>query len=216
MKTIFAAMALLILSVSSSHSAATYVAGMDYQVLPQPFQTSASDRIEVRSFFWYGSSQSFKMNPVLNAWKNHQRDDVLLVPTPAVWNQLMTTQATAFYALQAIGASVRLNEALFTEIHINRNKLSSEQQLQTFLTLKGVSAPLFSKTYRSFDVKKKVHHAQSIAQTAAVSSLPSMVVAGKYRVDLPHGGNAREQLRIVDFLVEKERTTFLSRSNVFR
>lgn len=203
MKTIIAAMAMLLLTIGSS-SAETYVEGTHYHTLHTPLQVPASGGIEVRYFFWYGSAHSQNMPPVINAWERRLPGGVSLVRTPAVWNELMKTHATAFYALETLRVSDNVRDAAFGEMRITKKKLSSETQLQAFYTSQGISAQAFSNAFRSYGVAQKVGQAQSMSRAAGVRGLPTFVIGGKYRVDRVNDPiNPRNQLNIVDFLVNK-------------
>lgn len=203
MKTIIAAMAMLLLTIGSS-SAETYVEGTHYYTLPQPLQASASGGIEVRYFFWYGSAHSQDMNPAVNAWERRLPVGVSLVRTPVIWNELMKTHATAFYALETLRVSDTVRDAVFREMRITKKKLSSETQLQTFYTSQGISAQAFSNAFRSYGAAQKVGQAQSMSRGAGVRGFPTFVIGGKYRVERGNGQtNPRNQLSIVDFLVNK-------------
>ena len=204
MKTFFVAMTLLILGVTSG-SAESYVAGTHYQILQPPMQTSSLGRIEVRYFFWYGDGNSFQMESALKDWAKRQPNDVFLERTPAVWTQLMGTHASAFYALKTIGASGIANDTLLREITTSGKKLASERDLQTVLTPLGISAQNFSRAFNSFATNKQVRQAENLTRAARLSGLPTFVVGGKYKVDRRTGGSQREQLQIVDFLLQKER-----------
>ncbi len=203
MKTIIAAMAMLLLTIGSG-SAETYVEGTHYHTLPPPFQAPASGGIEVRYFFWYGSAHSQNMHPAVNAWEQRLPSGISLVRTPAIWNELMKTHATAFYALETLRVSDHVRDAAFREMKLTKKKLPSETQLQPFYTSQGISAQAFSTAFRSYGVARKVGQAQSMSRDAGVRGLPTFVVGGKYRVERANGQiDPRTQLSIVDFLVNK-------------
>ena len=68
-----------------------------------------------------------------------------------------------------------------------------------------VSKEEFGKAYSAFSVKSKVSQASAKGRAYGITGVPTMVVNGKYRVDGKMAGSNEEMLRVVDFLVAKEK-----------
>jgi thiol:disulfide interchange protein DsbA len=73
-----------------------YQAGKHYVVLDQPVRTADPSKIEVAEVFAYTCGHCFTFEPLLQAWKKQQRDDVVVVQVPAIWNPQMEVYARGF------------------------------------------------------------------------------------------------------------------------
>ena len=60
------------------------------------------------------------------------------------------------------------------------------------------------KAFNSFSVRSKVQQADSRARQARLSSVPTLVVNGKYKTNSSRAGTNVGMLQVVDFLVKKE------------
>ena len=70
----------------------------------------------------------------------------------------------------------------------------------------GVSEEDFNKAFNSFGVSSsQVPQAISIAKAAKVTGTPTLMVNGKYLISSRKAGSQADMLKVVDFLIEKER-----------
>lgn len=185
-----------------------YVAGTHYVVLPTPVKTNNPEKIEVVEVFWYGCNHCFRFEPLLENWEASIPADVEFVRFPGMWNDLMKIHAQAFFAAEALGKVDVLHGPIFEAINIRGARLQNEQQLSDLFTQHGVTAEEFSSAFNSFAVRTKVNQAEAKMREYQVRSTPNMIVNGKYLIST---GNAvptqQEMLEVVNFLVEKERSS---------
>ncbi len=186
-------------------TATTYEAGVHYMVLDTPVRTSDSNKIEVTEVFWYGCGHCFKFDPLMQSWKKKQADDIKVVLSPAMWNGAMETHARVFYTAQALGVLDKAHEPLFKAINLEKKRLVKEAELVAFFEAQGIEADKFNKTFKSFGVTSQVKQANARARSYKVSGTPEIIVNGKYRVSTKMAGNQINMLKIVDYLVAKER-----------
>jgi thiol:disulfide interchange protein DsbA len=69
----------------------------------------------------------------------------------------------------------------------------------------GVDANTFNKTYASFGVNSQIDQATARARSFELQGTPEMVVAGKYRITGDGLSSQAEVLKVVDYLVARER-----------
>ncbi|MDX1491382.1 MAG: thiol:disulfide interchange protein DsbA/DsbL [Pseudohongiellaceae bacterium] len=186
-----------------------YVAGTHYTVLPTAVKTNDPSKIEVVEVFWYGCSHCFRFEPLIENWEASIPADVDFVRFPGMWNDLMKIHAQVFYAAEALGKLEELHSPIFDAINIQGNRLATEQQIAAlFAEHGGVSAEEFSKAFNSFSVRTKVNQAEAKMREYQVRSTPNMVVNGKYLISTGESVRTQEEmLEVVDFLVNKERTS---------
>jgi thiol:disulfide interchange protein DsbA len=184
---------------------AAYVEGKHYVQLPQAVRTSDPSKIEVVEVFSYHCGGCFQFEPVFQAWKKQQSEDVLVVQSHAMWNGAMKALATVFYTAKALKIDDKTHPAIFSALHVERKQFANQDQWIDFLATFGVDRETVAKTYDSFWVKTQVSQADSRARGYGVTSTPELVVNGKYRTSTSMVGSHGEMLKVVEFLIAKER-----------
>ena len=205
--TTFALLALLFNSTVYAEDAGTeqYEAGKHYQVLNQPVRTRDSNKIEVVELFWFGCPHCYHFEPLLKAWKQKQQADVDFWQSPAMWNERMKVHAQVFFTAKALGVEEKLHEPIFTSLVVERKQLTNPTEIEDLFANYGVDREEFKKTFKSFGVISQVKQADARARSYQLTGTPELVVNGKYRVTAGMAGGQAEMLKVVDFLVAKER-----------
>lgn len=195
-----------LISVATTAQDGGYQQGTHYDLLSPPVRTRSKDKIEVVEFFAYSCGHCYNFEPLLDQWKKSLGDDVELAPSPAIWSAPMEPHARAFYTAQALGVLDTMHNALFAAMHVDRKRLSSEDEIRALFVANGVSAEDFDKAYNSFGVGSQVRQAAARAKGARISGTPEMMVAGKYRITTRKAGSQANMLKIAEYLIEKERS----------
>lgn len=192
---------------SSLTSAETYVEGQHYRVLDKPGIPSAPGKIEVREFFWYGCPHCFKLEGKLTEWKKTLPADVNLVTTPAVAAPNWQVLAAAYLAAENLGIIEKSHSATFNALHRDRKILNTPEQVAEFYVQFGVAKQDVLDQMNSFGVKTELRKSEALFRQYQLTGVPALIVHGKYQ---PTGQSYDEMLRVVDFLIEKERKAMLS------
>lgn len=180
--------------------------GQDFKVLTAAQGTTgAPGKIEVAEAFWYGCSHCYQFDPLLSDWAKKLPADVSFVRIPVMWNPTNQIHARLFYTAQALGKAEEMHAAIFREIHVNRNMLTTEDEIQKFFAKFGVSAEDFQKSFRSFAVEGQLKRAKDLTERYQVRSVPMMIVDGKYTSDAPGIKSFDDMLAVVTELTERER-----------
>jgi thiol:disulfide interchange protein DsbA len=182
-----------------------FEAGTHYDVISPAIRTANPDKIEVAEFFWYGCGHCYTFEPVIGQWKKTLADDVEFRGIPAMWGGAMELHAKAFYAAQALGVSETMHPVLFQAMNVDRLPLKSESDIAELFVANGVSAEDFNKAFNSFGVGSQVRQASAAARSAKITGTPSLMVNGKYMISSRKAGSHANMLKLVDYLVEKER-----------
>jgi thiol:disulfide interchange protein DsbA len=183
----------------------TYVAGTDYDLISPPVRAGDPNKIEVAEFFWYGCGHCYSFEPILQAWEKTLPDDVSFRGVPAVWRENMELHARAYYTAEALGVLDTMNPVIFQAMNVDRKQLASQAEIAALFTANGVSEADFNKAFNSFGVKSQVSQASATGKAAGLKGTPALMVNGKYYVSGGKGGTQADMLKIVDFLIEKER-----------
>jgi thiol:disulfide interchange protein DsbA len=107
-----------------------------------------------------------------------------------------------------MGLVKRTHDALINAIHVTHTMPGEgdkpdEQKIANFYAGYGANAAQFLAAMNSFAVASKVNRGKQFMMRSGVSSTPTLVINGKYRVT---GGRGWEdKLRIADHLIAMER-----------
>jgi thiol:disulfide interchange protein DsbA len=195
----------LLLIVPAFAAPYIYEEGTHYAELQVPFRTADEASIEVTEYFSYGCPHCAEFDPVIEAWKQTPAEDVTFTRTPAVWNKDYQVYAQTYYTLEALNVLNQLHVVLFQAIHDQRRRLNDPELMARFFSELGIDPQDFAKTYNSFGIRASVQQAQARGRAFRATSVPTILVNGKYRIDGKMAGNNSNMLKIADFLIEKER-----------
>jgi thiol:disulfide interchange protein DsbA len=188
----------------TTRAAAAPVEGKDYVAVPLPqAQVAGSGKVEVTEVFWYGCPHCFALEPRLAAWLSQLPKDVQFRRVPAVLAAHWQPMAKAFYALEATG--IDLHAKMFNAIHIEKLNLNDEQTFLQWVGRQGVDGSKVGDAYRSFGVNGKVQAARQMNVNLGLTSVPSLVVGGKYLTSPSMAGGTDQMFQVVDYLVEQVR-----------
>lgn len=199
----------MIFGVAATVSAqpSLYVEGTHYEIIANPVRTADPNKIEISEIFWYGCPHCYAFEPLITSWEEKLPSDVAFVRSPGMWNQTMEIHAQIYYAAEALGVTGKIHDVAFNEIHQRRNYLQTVDAIKDMFVSQGVAPADFDKAWKSFSVSSAVKRANTRMRDYGVRGVPSIVVNGKYLVSV--GGAVPTQtdmLKIVDFLVQKERS----------
>ena len=194
-----------VLFLSTSLSAETYEAGVHYVEVPVQKNQMKTDKIQVTEFFWYGCPHCFKFDPIVSTWQKTLADDVAFDHSPSMWSAPMKLHARAYYAAVALDVLDQVHVSLFDAMNLEHKRLSSKADIAKIFAQHGVTAEEFDKAFDAFGTISKVKQADQRARSLRVSGVPSLVVNGKYRVTAGMVKTYGDMIKVVDFLIEKER-----------
>ena len=210
MKPRFSLLAMLVLlfplmACAESTPTESYLPGKHYMVLDAPVRTRDATKIEVVEVFWHGCPHCYDFEPLVKAWKKTAGDDVDFWQSPAMWRANMNIHAQAFYTAKALGVLHQLNDALFTSLVVERKKLDDQDEVAALFAKYGVERADFDKAFNSFSVKSQVKQADARARSYQITGTPELIVNGKYRVSGRTAGSKEAMIKVVDYLIAKER-----------
>lgn len=190
-------------------SNARYQIGKHYQEIV-PAQPVATDgKIEVIEVFWYGCGHCYDFEPYINDWAASKASDVEFRRIPAALNKVWHIHAKAYYAAEALGVVDKIHAPFFKALHESKRRLDDEASLAEFFAENGVSEQAFTEAFGSFAVNAKVQQALQTVKQYGIDSVPKVVINGKFRTPGEVGMSFSEMLKVIDFLIDKERAAQL-------
>jgi thiol:disulfide interchange protein DsbA len=158
----------------------------------------------------YSCPHCFDLEAFVNQWEETKDPGVRLVRIPAIFNQLAQLHAQLYYTELFLAQSGKLKDQaafrnmVFEEFHRKGNRLTSETAIQRLFTRAGVSEDDFKRTWSSFEVNQAMRVAQDLARRYNVTSVPMIVVNGKYRTDAGQAGSYPKLIELIDELTVRE------------
>lgn len=176
--------------------------GKEYLRLSAPAPTEApAGKVEVVEFFWYSCPHCNAFEPTFAAWKQKAPANVSVRRVPVAFNASFVPQQKLFFALQTMPNFDAMHVKVFHAIHVERNKLATDEAIFGWIAQQGVDVNKFKEAYNSFNVSSQVRKATQLQQAYDVEGVPSMGVAGRFYTDGPRAGNMVSVLSVVDYLV---------------
>lgn len=180
--------------------------GKDYQRINPPVPTSDPAKIVVTQFFSYQCPHCFKFEKPHAAWAAALPADVRSERAAvSIGHAGWVPAARAFYALSAMQEVPAIDDAFFGAIHRQRLGLTDDAGIAAWVGKQGVDRARFESMGRSFGVQLQMRRAEELSRKVRLPSVPSLLVDGRYLVPIKDDGDFRDQLALVDALIERAR-----------
>ena len=178
--------------------------GRDYSAVVPALPPPDPGKVVVTEFFSYACPHCFTFAPVLKSWEAQLPNDVVLDRVAvAVGHQPWVLPAQLFYALRSVNKHQELDSAVFDAIHVQRVNLSTARQVVDWVAARGVDRSAFEAALGAFSVKSFVARGDQLAQAARIPGVPTLVIDGRYRVEIDTSRDFGAQLAVVDALIAK-------------
>lgn len=208
LKKFIAATAFILIPFTSASAETNpgFEAGVHYQELPSAVTTSDPDKIEVVAVFGYSCPHCASLEPMLASWSQQQNaEDLDYKHLPVVFSRNWEPLARAYYVAELSGKVEETHLAMFDAVHVQNTRFRSVDDLANFYTSYGIEEDTFNKLYNSFAVDTRLKQGQARLRGYQITAVPAMVVNGKYHITGAMAGSNSEMLKVVNYLIEKER-----------
>lgn len=175
-----------------------YIEGRDYTVLDQPFPEGAAPVVE---FFYYGCRACYYMTDEISEWSQASKTPVALVPAHTDTN--LVDSARLYHTFNVIGRS-DLHVYGYVLFQQEGASLQGEARINALLDEHKVDQTLFWQAWSSDTVNQRLAGSYKLTKLAGVTSTPSFIVAGKYRVELGVIEGTEGLFALLSYLVNKD------------
>tara|TARA_B100001063_G_scaffold246069_1_gene283844 strand:- start:903 stop:1514 length:612 start_codon:yes stop_codon:yes gene_type:complete len=188
----------IILLISSNAFAQKYV-----QISTEKQQESKD--IIIYEFFWYGCPHCYNLEPTMDRIEADLDKDTKVVKLPLALRDSWIPHAKLYYALKQMDKIDQVHNLIFEEIHLEDNRLNTQQQMIDFLGKHGIDTNKFIEKYNSFGTEARIKKASNLAKKYQIDSVPTIIVNGKYLTSGTYVSSYDELYSVVNLLVERER-----------
>ena len=211
-----------VLEVAAAADAAKWVEGRHYTVLriPQPSQVPAG-KVEVTEVFSYGCPACFQFQGMVEKIKAGLPANAQLTYLHASWNpsESWPLFQRAFLTAQALGVADKNHGAMFNAIwdpngplavvdmqtqRIKSRQPTIEDVARFYAARGGVTAEQFVQAAKSFAVETRMKQSDALVKAYLVEGTPTLLVAGKYRINNGMLSTAADYIDLLGYLVRKE------------
>ena len=211
-----------VLQTSAAAEPPKWVEGRHYMELrsPQPSQVPPG-KVEVTEVFSYGCPACFQFQGMMERIKAALPANAQLTYLHASWNpsESWPLFQRAFLAAQALGIADKNHSALFNAIwdpngplavvDMQTQRIKSRQPTiedvgRFYAARGGVTADQFVQTAKSFSVETRMKQSDALVKAYLVEGTPTLVVAGKYRINNSMLTTAAEYNELIAYLLKKE------------
>jgi len=189
----------LILITSSNVFAQKYV-----QISTQKQQESKD--IIIYEFFWYGCPHCYNLEPTMDRIEADLEKDTKVVKLPVALRDSWIPHAKLYYALKQMDKIDQVHNLIFEEIHLEDNRLNTEQQMIDFLGKHGIDTKKFIEKYNSFGTEARIKKASNLAKKYQIDSVPTIIINGRFLTSGSYVSSYDELYSVVNLLVERERS----------
>ena len=182
--------------------------GKDYVKLSRPAPVGAlgpGKKVEVVEFFWYECPHCNAFEPLLEAWVRKLPADVEFRRVPVGFTARHQIGQKMYYALEELGELQAMHRKVFTAIHGQGQRLTSEADAVAIATANGVDKAKFVDAFRSFAVNTKATKARQLSDAYKIDGVPALGIHGRFYTSGSLAGSHERALEVADFLIQRSR-----------
>lgn len=177
-------------------------AGTHYDVIDGAPPRRPGEPVRVKEFFSYGCIHCRNFDPMIESWKQTLPDGVEFERVPVAFSPVWTVLAQTYYALDELGVLERNHQRLFVAIHDQGRQFLTPESMADFVAGNGVTRDQFLQAFNSSGVRRRVRDADLEQRAAQIPAVPTLTVAGRYRIGMDVG--RKRALEVADHLIAEE------------
>ena len=185
-----------------------FVEGKHYfEIFPEINTDAAPGKVEVVELMWLGCPHCYHLEDDVVKYKKTMPEYIDFKQVPAMLNPVWSKDAETFYVAEVLdpkGEKQLLNK-IFHAIHEQGRRLNNEDAVKRYFSQLGVSDTEYTGAKNSMAFKVKINRAKQISAGSQVTSVPSVIINGKYRTSPYTAGGEAELFQLIDMLAAKEK-----------
>jgi|HubBroStandDraft_2_1064218.scaffolds.fasta_scaffold100698_2 thiol:disulfide interchange protein DsbA len=206
---------------ATTRSPSPWIEGVNYFLVEAPRPTSLpAGKVEVTEVFSYACPACNIFVPTMHKLKASLPPNAVLDYLPASFNpsEDWPVFQLAYLTAQTLGVADKTHDAMFVAVWqtgelavidpatqgIKSHLPTIEDTAKFYKTQAGVPIATFLATAKGFTVDNKVRATEDLIQRYRVDRTPTIVVNGKYRVNVQSAGDPDKLVELVKWLVVKE------------
>lgn len=197
------------LLASSSLSATNFVKGTHYKELSTPINDKLNSGQEVREFFSFYCPGCYRIEPIITALKIKLPGDVAFIKShidgmPGRDVVIEQGLSKALLTAKLLNIEDKITAAIFNYIQVHKASFSNDNDIKNIFLLQGIDGQRFEEVFNSFSVKtgvKKMNKATETLRQQGITSVPTAIVNGKYKVETGAIESQQQYIELVLYLL---------------
>jgi len=179
--------------------------GVDYEILPTPQPTFDKGKIEVAEVFSYACIHCSEFQPLVDNWLKTMPKSARYEYVPALFQPVWENFARGYFAAKILGVQARTHDAMFKAVHVDHVfKAGSVEEIADWYGSHGANRGKFLDTMNGSAVNALIARARDFALRTGIQYTPTIIVNGKYRVNVNGDRGFEGMLATADFLIARE------------
>lgn len=171
--------------------------GVHYDVISE----QATSRNDVVEYFSYNCPHCFSFDPMLESYLHQKPENVQFRRIPVTFGrQTWKMSARAYVLAKALGKEEMLHSKIFHKVQSLNRPFRNEQDIKNFFLANGIIEESFIKALKSFTATTLTKSHQSMIKKYAIASVPTVIVNGKYKVNISHELDNDRFTQLIDYL----------------
>jgi protein dithiol oxidoreductase (disulfide-forming) len=224
MRYLLAMVGLLLSALTPTNASAqqqTWIEGKHYFLLRPAVPTNVpAGKIEVAEAFSYGCPACYSFHPIAKQLQAALPSNAQFIYQHASFNSAESWPLLqrAFLTAQALGIQEKTHDAMLRAIwesgelavvdkttnRLKNPQPTMEQVARFYERTAGVKAADFINASKSFGVQTAINRTEAWLRAARIDSTPTLVVNGKYRLNVGSAGGVDQMFALIDYLIAKE------------
>ena len=178
------------------------IEGEDFELISGANTASNPNQIEVIEFFSYGCVYCRNFEEPLGEWLEEIPEYAKFSRIPANFSPTWALLGQAYLTLAEMGDLGAQHDAMFRAIHDRGMTFRSGEEIADYLDDDSFSGEEFLRLFSSLKIRRQTNQARNLTNSYQIRSVPTLIVAGKYRVSMNNGmGRA---LEVTNWLIARE------------
>lgn len=216
----FALIALAGAASAQQAAAPQWQEGKTYTLIANPQPTNQPDKVVVTEVFSFGCPVCNRFEPFINKLKAELPKGAVLEYLPASFipAEDWPVFQRAYFTAKALGIDTKSHDAMFHAIHDPNGPLATVEpgtqrlkahqptieDVAAFYAKFGVKPATFVATANSFAINMQMKRADKQIMAWGINGTPTLVVDGKYKLDIGTSKGAQQAVDQTLYLVRKE------------
>ena len=180
-----------------------FIEGEHYFLVEKP-RRIRSEKIEVMEFFSYACVHCYNFDPGLTSWVQEHEGSVEFIRIPVVSSDYWRILGRNYYAMEELGIADEFHMPFFREIHEARKTLNTTEKLADYFAEAGIDREEVASELKSPAVTSQIARADQMARRLKVSSVPTVIIQGKYLIRTSSTIGPKRMLDVMTHLVNLE------------
>ncbi|WP_458736044.1 thiol:disulfide interchange protein DsbA/DsbL [Zobellella taiwanensis] len=198
-KLVFAFLTLLLAPLVNA--APEFKEGVEYTVVKE----TPSSQPEVTEFFSYVCPHCYSFQPLMEKLAERLPEvEINKVPVPFLGREMGPVLQRAYGAAVLLEVEDKLTPAIFDQIHRQKKMPRSMDDIKAVFVDNGVEAGEFDGVINSFALNGMVAQYDKLTENFNVRGTPTLIVKGKYELNMGEIGSEERFYRVVEYLLSAE------------